>query len=317
MTTLPRSLWALLALLTLAWGLNWPMMKMTLAEMPVWTFRALCCIGGSLGLFAIALASRLPILMSREQVPRVLVTSLFNIALWNVLIGYGLTMLPSGRSAILAYTMPLWTVLLSAYILDEPLTARRIVGLVLGMAGLALLLGAELAALHAAPIGALLVLGAALSWAIGTVLIKRYPTDLPTTSFVAWQLALGGLPVVIGALVMDWGDWRPLSLKPTIGLLYNIFVAFIFCHWAWFKIAISAPAGVASLSTLFIPVVGVFSGMLLLGEQPDWHEYAAMLLIILALATVLVPPRSRHAGEIRSVDADGGEEKQAKKKRKT
>ena len=293
MTTLPRSLWALLALLTLAWGLNWPMMKLTLAEMPVWSFRALCIVGGSIGLFTIARASGLTIRIPTGQFGRVAVTALFNLTFWNLLIGYGLTMLPSGRSAILAYTMPLWTVLLSAFVLNERLTARRIAGVALGMAGLALLLGAEITTLRGAPAGALLVLGASLSWSIGTILIKRYPTNLPTTSFVAWQLALGGLPIVIGALILDWGEWRPISAGPTVGLLYNIFVAFIFCHWAWFKIAITAPAGVASLSTMLIPVVGVFSGMLVLGEQPDWHEYAAMVLIILALATVLVPPRSR------------------------
>lgn len=293
MTTLPRSLWALLALLTLAWGLNWPMMKLTLSEMPVWSFRGLCIVGGCIGLFAIALASGLTIRIPRGQFGRVAVTALFNLTFWNLLIGYGLTMLPSGRAAVLAYTMPLWTVLLSAYLLNERLTVRRIFGVALGMGGLALLLGADLTTLAGAPTGALLILGASVSWAIGTVLMKRYPTNLPTTSFVAWQLALGGLPIVIGALILDWGQWRPISFGATVGLLYNVFVAFIFCHWAWFKIAISAPAGVASLSTMLIPVVGVFSGMLVLGEQPDWHEYAAMVLIMLALATVLVPPSSR------------------------
>ncbi|HWQ39577.1 MAG TPA: DMT family transporter [Burkholderiales bacterium] len=291
MTTLPRSLWALLALLTLAWGLNWPMMKLALAELPVWTFRGACVAAGSIGLFAIARTGGLPLRIARHQRWRVAVTAFFNITLWNVLIGYGLTLLPSGRAAILAYTMPLWTVLLSICALNEPLTTRRIAGLALGLAGLALLLGTELAVLRAAPVGALLVLGAAVSWAIGTVLMKRYPTDLPTTAFVAWQLAIGGLPIVLGALVLDWGAWRPISVGPTIGLLYNMFVAFIFCHWAWFKIATSAPAGVASLSTMMIPVVGVFSGMLVLGEQPKWPEFAALGLVLLALATVLVPQR--------------------------
>jgi drug/metabolite transporter (DMT)-like permease len=293
MTTLPRSLWALLALLTLAWGLNWPMMKLTLAEMPVWSFRALCIVGGSIGLFTIARSSGLTIRIPTGQFRRVAVTALFNLTFWNLLIGYGLTMLPSGRSAILAYTMPLWTVLLSAFMLNERLTARRIAGVALGMAGLALLLGAEITTLRGAPAGALLVLGASLSWSIGTILIKRYPTNLPTTSFVAWQLALGGLPIVICALILDSGEWRPTRAGPTVGPLYRIFVAFSLCHWPWFKIATTAPAGVASLSTMLIPVVGVFSGMLVLGEQPHWHEYAAMVLIILALATVLVPPRIR------------------------
>jgi drug/metabolite transporter (DMT)-like permease len=303
MTTLPRSLWALLALLTLAWGLNWPMMKLALTDIPVWTFRGVSVLVGAAGLFAIARATGLPIRIPHGQGGRVAITAFFNITLWNVLIGYGLTLLPSGRSAILAYTMPLWTVLLSAMMLNEALTRRRVAGVALGMAGLALLLAGELGSLRTAPTGALLVLGASVSWAIGTVLMKRYPTRLPTTSFVAWQLALGGLPLLVGAAVIDWGTWQPIGVKPAIALIYNMLIAFIFCHWAWFRIAISAPAGVASLSTMMIPVVGVFSGMLVLGERPEWQDYAAMLLIILALATVLVPPRSLAGQKIETKQA--------------
>jgi drug/metabolite transporter (DMT)-like permease len=291
--TLPRSLWALLALLTLFWGLNWPMMKLALSGLPVWTFRAACISAGAIGLFAIARAGGLTIRVPQGQWPRLLVTAFFNISLWNVLVAYGLSQLPAGRSAILAYTMPVWVVLLSTFVLKERLTARRLLGLALGMGAIALLLGHELANLRAAPVGALLVLAAALSWSIGTVLMKRFPVALPTTAFVAWQLAIGGLPVLAGALILDWGSLQPISWKPAAGLLYNMFVAFIFCHWAWFKIATGAPAGVAALSTMMIPVVGVFSGMLVLGEQPGWPEFCALGLVILALATVLVPPRGR------------------------
>ena len=291
MQTLPRSMWAILALLTLCWGLNWPMMKLALADLPVWTFRAACLVSGTIGLFTIARASGLTVRVPEGQWPRLMLTAFFNIAVWNVLIGYGLTLLPAGRSAILAYTMPLWVVVLSIFVLNEKLTARRIAGVTLGMGGMLLLIGSEFAVMRAAPVGALLVVGAAFSWAIGTVLMKRYPTQLPTTSFVAWQLALGGIPVIAGALILDWGTWKPIGTPATVGLLYNMFVAFIFCHWAWFKIATNAPAGVAALSTMMIPVVGVFTGMLVLGEQPRWPEYAALILVTLALATVLVSPR--------------------------
>lgn len=285
-------MWALLALLTLFWGLNWPMMKLALSELPVWSFRAACVATGAIGLFAIARAGGLAVRVPEGQWPRLMLTAFFNISVWNVLIAYGLSQLPSGRTAILAYTMPVWVVLLSTFVLKERLTTRRLLGLALGMSGMLLLIGSELATLQSAPVGALLVVGAALSWSVGTVLMKRFPTQLPTTSFVAWQLAVGGLPVIVGALILDWGTLQPISWKPAIGLLYNMFIAFIFCHWAWFKLATTAPAGVAALSTMMIPVVGVFSGMLVLGEQPGWPEFSALLLVILALATVLVPSRN-------------------------
>jgi drug/metabolite transporter (DMT)-like permease len=121
--------------------------------------------------------------------------------------------------------------------------------------------------------------------------MKRYPTSLETTALTAWQLLIGGLPLMIGALVIDWGAWRPIGTAAAIGLVYNMFFVFIYCYWAWFKIAATAPPSVSSLSTLMIPVVGVFSGMWLLGESPRWQEYAALILVIAALATVVIPPR--------------------------
>lgn len=291
MTTLPRSMWVLTVLLTLGWGLNWPLMKLALADIPVWTFRGLCVASGAIGLFVIARAGSLVIRVPAGQWSRVAVTAVANVTMWNVLIGYGLLLLPSGRTAILAYTMPLWTVLLSRFVLHEKLTRRRVLGVSLGMAGMALLLADEFAAMEAAPIGAALALGAAFSWAVGTVLMRRYPTDLPTTSFTAWQLLIGGVPIMIGALILEWGEWRPIGAGAAIGLAYNMLFVFIFCYWAWYKIATTVPATMAALSTLMIPIVGLFSGMLILGERPQWQEYAALVLVIAALATVLVPPK--------------------------
>ena len=302
--TLPRSLWILLIALTLCWGFNWPMMKLALAELPVWSFRAASIVAGAAGLFAVARLQRLPIRPSRGQLKRLACASLFNVTAWNVLIGYGVSMLPSGRSAILAYTMPLWTVILSALFLGEHFTVRKAAGIVLGMSGLGLLLGSELIHVGSAPAGALLILAAALSWATGTIVIRRWPTDLPTTSFVAWQLTLGGIPVLLGAAILDWGQWHPVSPGATAALLYNMLIAFVFCHWAWFKLATTAPASIAAMSTMMIPVVGVFSGMAVLGEQPRWQEYAALLLVTLALATVLIPGRGA-APDAKSVTGPG------------
>ena len=284
-------MWALVVILTLGWGLNWPMMKMALAEIPVWSFRGVCTASGAIGLFLIAWIGRQKIRVPVGQWPMLVLVSVFNVTAWNVFIGYGLTMLPSGRTAIIAYTMPLWTILLSRWVLHERLTPRRILGVALGMAGMVLLIGSELASLRAAPLGAVLVLGGALSWALGTVFMRKHPVGVSTTALTAWQLLIGGLPIVIGALILDWGRWQPIGVPATLGLVYNMFFVFIFCYWAWFRIATTAPPTVAALSTLMIPVVGVFSGIWLLGESPHWQEYAAMVLVIASLATVLIPSR--------------------------
>jgi drug/metabolite transporter (DMT)-like permease len=294
--TLPRSTWALLAVLSLGWGCNWPLMKLALAEIPVWTFRSLCVIAGAGGIFAIARLAGHALLPPRAHWPRLIGTALLNTTAWNILIAYGLTLLPAGRSAILAYTMPLWVALLSAPVLGERLTQRRLLGVLLGMGGMVLLLNDEWASLRAAPVGAVLVIGAALSWALGTVLMKRYPTALPTTSFTGWQLLLGGMPIVIGAVLRESGQLAPLSWQAAGALIYNLTIASIVCYWAWFKIVSRASAIASSLGTLFIPVVGVFSSVLLLGEHPDWPEYLALILVLAAVATVIVPA---NAGSVR------------------
>jgi len=287
-------MWVLVAL-TLGWGFNWPMIKLALTEMPVLSFRSVCLLGGAAGLFATAAYARLSLRVPRGEWGRLLLISLFNITGWSLCTVYGIGYMSSGRAAILSYTMPLWGILLSAWLLKERLTARRILGVGLGMGAMLLLLSNELQAVQAAPKGTLLMLGGALSWAIGTVMMKRYPVGMPVVSLTAWQLLLGGIPIYAGALAFDLHDLQPLSLWPAVALAYNVLVAFVFCHWAWVKIATTVPVGVSSLSTLMIPVVGVFSGMLVLAERPHWQDFAALGLVLLALATVMLPPGSLRA----------------------
>lgn len=288
----PASILWVLAALTVGWGFNWPMIKLALTEMPVLSFRSVCLLGGAAGLFATAAYARLSLQVPRGQWGRLLLIALFNITGWSLCTVYGIGYMSSGRAAILSYTMPLWGILLSAWLLKERLTARRVLGVGLGMGAMLLLLSNELQAVQAAPKGTLLMLAGALSWAIGTVLMKRYPVGLPVVSLTAWQLLLGGIPIFAGALAFDLDSLRPLSLWPAVALAYNVLVAFVFCHWAWVKIATTVPVGVSSLSTLMIPVVGVFSGMLVLAERPHWQDYAALGLVLLALATVMLPPGS-------------------------
>ena len=291
--TFPPHLVSLLIGLTLGWGFNWPMMKIVLAEMEPMHFRGLCLLFGAIGLFSIARLNGLPLVVPKGQWRRLIVIALVNMAGWNIFAIYGIRLMASGRAAILGYTMPVWGVLLSTWLLNEPFTKRRALGTALGCAGLTLLLGEEVQAVGHSPLGALLMVGAAASWALGTVMIKRWPVSLPTSSFTGWQMLLAVIPVVSLALVHERGTFNPFALSawPMFGVLYNLLVAFLFCYWAWMKIALVAPVGVSSLSVMMIPVVGVFSGMLVLGETPHWQDYAALILVVGALATVLPPPR--------------------------
>jgi drug/metabolite transporter (DMT)-like permease len=291
--TFPPHLIGLLVVLTLAWGFNWPMIKLSLAGMAPMHFRTWCLGAGAAILFTMAAARGLPWRVPRAEWRRLAILSFVNITIWNVLSVYGVALMASGRASILGYTMPMWSVLLATWVLGEPFTRRRAAGVALGMAGMLLLLGAEFQAVERAPAGALLMIGAAIGWAIAIVLIRKWPTSLPTTTFAAWQMMIGGLPIFAAALFAETGSFNLFGLAPgpLIGVLYNMFVAFGFCYWAFTKIAQTAPAGVSGLSSLMVPVVGVFSGALVLGETPRWSDYAALVLVVGSLATVLIPAR--------------------------
>jgi drug/metabolite transporter (DMT)-like permease len=289
---LPARLWWVLAGLALVWGCNWTAMKVAISEIAPFTFRTMCLGAGSGILFAVLRATGQPLAIPRRDWPRLALIALFNITFWNLLVVFGLAHIPSGRAAILAYTMPAWSIPLSVLVLGERMTRRRILGLVLGMAAMALLVGDEFTRLQGAPAGALLVLGASVTWAIGTVLQKKFPVSAPPAAYTAWLMLIGGVPIYIGAFLLE--DVRRLgdiSLLPALGLAYNVFLAFAWAHWAWIKLATSVSVTVFSLSMLVVPVVGVFSGMFLLGESPGWQEFCALALVIGSLLTVIVPPR--------------------------
>jgi len=289
---LPARLWWLLAALTLAWGFNWTAMKLALAEVPPWTFRSLCLGLGAAVLFAVLRLGGQPIGLPRGQALRLTLLAVLNISGWNMLVAFGLAMIPSGRASILGYTMPVLAIPLSVWLLGERLTLAKSLGLVLGLAGLALLIGEGYAAIGAAPLGTLLVLGAAASWALGAVLQKKYPIAIPSGPYTAWIMLLGGVPIFIGAALFE--DVRVLGrlgAGAIFGTAYNVLIAFAFAHWAWIKLATSVSVTVFSLSILVIPVVAVLSGIVFLGERPSAMEFTALGLVLASLATVLTPAR--------------------------
>lgn len=290
-TPLSAGALALLAILTLFWGMNWPVMKIGLAEMPLFTYRALCLGGAALCMFAIGLARGKNMRVPRGYRIKMAVIALFNITAWNVLMLFGLMLLPAGRTSILAFTMPLWLVVLSALALGERLNGWRLAGLGVGLIGLAVLIGGEWSTLAKAPLGTAFVLSAAACWAVGTVLIKKFRLPMEDVPFVAWQMLLGGLPVAAAALILDRGQWGPWSAPAWGSVIYNIAIAFVLCYWIWNRLVTTLPAQISGLSTLMIPVVGVFSSMLMLGERPGWPEFSALALISLALTLVLRPSR--------------------------
>ncbi len=295
-TALPPLGFLLLAGLTLFWGANWPAMKIAFTELPVWWFRAGCLWFGGLGLIVIARLSGLSLRIPAVERGPLLVCALFNVVGWHLSSGYGISLMPAGRAAIIAFTMPVWASLLGGVLLDEAITKAKLIGLALGMGGLAVLIGPDLMVLETAPLGALFMLMAAISWATGTVLLKRFHWSVPTTVLVGWQLIAGALPVSLGAVLLEAPpELSGLSNQTLIAVAYIFLFPMVFCQWAFFRTVRLFPATIAAIGTLAIPVVGVYSSAVILGESVGWREFIALLLICSALASVLLPAGRRSA----------------------
>jgi drug/metabolite transporter (DMT)-like permease len=259
-------------------------MKIVLGEIRPWTFRAICLAAGGAALLALARAGGADLRVPAGDLTPLIITSLINITGWHILSAYGLTLLHAGRAVIIAYTMPLWAILLSRLLLKEHITSARLWALGIGSTGLALLLGPDMRAVGAAPLGALMMLGAAVCWGAGTVLVKFFKWHMPGTLVMGWQLLIGGIPIVLGAILIDpVTAIAAVSWKAIAALMFVVALPTIFCHWAFFMVVQIFPANVAALSTLGIPVIGVFSSALILGEPVTATELVALFLVVLSL----------------------------------
>jgi drug/metabolite transporter (DMT)-like permease len=273
-------------------------MKLAVGEFGPWTFRSVCIYAGAAGLFAIAALRGAPMALPRDRFAPLVVVAMLNIAVWQVASAFALTLLPAGRGALVAFTMPLWAAVLGAVFLGERFTVRKSAALALGLVGLGLLAMPAGDALAASPAGLALMLLAAVAWGGGTVALKRMRFGLPVVSLTAWQLAVAGVPVVAGMIAFEMfgppGAILPagdVSFAGVAGAVYAATIPMVFCHWAWFRALDILPASVASIGTLAVPVVGVLSSAWLLGEALGWAELSALGCIVAALALALFAPK--------------------------
>lgn len=298
--TLSREGFWLLLTLAIFWGVNWPAMKFAVLELPPWVFRVACVYIGAAGLFAIAWRLRLDCRVPPGRLRQLAIAGFLNVTIWHVSTAYGLQHVEAGRAALIAFTMPMWVSLFGALFLGEAFDRRRAAALAFGGAGLLLLAWPAFAGLIDRPIGLALMLAAATGWASGTVYTKRANFRMPVVASTAWQLTLGGVPLIAGLIWFDLSGhlWpaQGLTLQGWLGFGYAATVPMIYCHWAWFRALDIMPAPIAALGLLAVPVVGVASSAWLTGERFAALDYAAMAAIMVALFLALRPPKSISAG---------------------
>ncbi len=282
---------------SLGWGFNWMMMKITVAEVPVWQFRAVTGVLGAIALLAIARLMGQSLRVPRHQWLAVAAGGLFNITSWFILIAYAVKLMASGHAAILSFTMPLWAMLFGVTLFGERLTVRRVAALGLGLVGVVVLMSHDFRAFGASPLGALVGIVAAINWAIGVQIQKRVKWEVETLALAGWQIAVGIAPVVVVALILEDFVYHQASWPVIAAGFYLVFVAFVFCYYGWFTVVRIFPTSVASIGTLLVPVIGVAAGAVFLSEPFGWREIVALISIVGGVALVLLVPEKEPAAE--------------------
>ncbi len=291
-----RQLAALVAL-TLMWGINWPMMKFSLRELSPLYFRALTMTAGSIFLYSWYSARGLRMLPQGAEWRSVVTLGLPNILGWHTISILGVKELASGRAAILGFTMPIWTVLLGALFLGQRVTRRTVIAVFAVGVAIALLTSSEFTALTGRPLGIVWMEIAAISWAIGTLMMRRAHLTLPVETLTIWMMILSSICLWIIAFISEpWPSWQ-FSGPMWASLAYGALVNYGFAQTLWAGLARHLPPATSAMSVMAIPLVGTLSATVIVGEWPHWQDYLAIVFVMAAIAAVLLPPRHPKATE--------------------
>lgn len=288
--TVPPQALVMLVVLTLVWGTNWPLFPLALQEISVWTFRSITAPTSGLILLAVARLRGLPMRIPREHWPTIAAASFFYLVVWNICSTYSALMIPSGQSAVLGYTMPLWSAVLSWAVLGQRLNGRLLLALALGTLSVVLLMVPSLGAYAQAPLGLGLGLVAGLGWAVGTLILKRRVIPVPVIVLTGWQMLIVSLPVMAIALVTGDRQWFMPNTQSIVLITYITLIPLCVGNVCWFSIVTLLPANIAGLSVIMVPMVAMVSGAWLLGEPLGPLQLGAMACCAASLALTLVQP---------------------------
>ena len=280
-----------LVILTLVWGVNWPVMKLGVQDFPPLTFRALAIVLGLPVLAMVLLVLKVPFRIAREHWRELFWLAMFNMILWHGLIIFAVKTLSSGRAAILGYTMPIFSAVFGALFFGNALRSRAWAGVAAAAVGVVLLLWHELTDLSGKPVGVAVALLAAATWAVGTHRMRRTTIPVPTLTLVFWMTALTTVSMVLASVLFERDQWKWPSPANLGAMFFNAVLVYGFAQAAWFYLARALPPVASTLSVMFIPVVGVLSGAWWRGERLHWQDWAAVVLMMVAIASVLLPDK--------------------------
>jgi drug/metabolite transporter (DMT)-like permease len=296
----------MLVLLCLIWGITWPLMKVALVEIPPFSMRASSAACGALTLYLVCLVKRRSFRIPNAKAwAHVVIAALLNIVGFSLFSAFAQLATATSRVTILAYTMPIWSVLLAWLCLGERPTGTQAVALGLCGAGLAILIYPLTAT--GIPIGILLAIATGASWAAGTVYLKWARINADPMGVASWQLTIAF--VVLAGCMLAFEGRLGLGALGAVHAKALFATAFVgvagngIAYGLWFEIVRRLPAAAASLGVLSVPVIGIIASVVILGEVPTSADVVGFALIFAASACVLL---ARHAPSLPSPACGGG-----------
>jgi drug/metabolite transporter (DMT)-like permease len=281
---------AMLGLVVLVWGTNWPITKMIVHEVaPLWSTAMRCAIAAAVLALLLWLRGEF-IIPRRGDVPVILSTSLLHMTAYSALTAAGLQFLPAGRAIVLGYTTPLWVTLGARVFLSEAITSWRAIGVSFGLAGLAVIFGPATLSWsnQDALIGSGLIVLAACFWAGNIVYLKVHRWISTPFQLVFWQTLLASVILSTLAVLRDGFPEVNWNTHLLAMLVFSGVVCTALAHWAMTVVNRSLPAITTSIGLLGTPVLGIISGAAMLGEPYEPSTTIALALIVIGIVIGIV-----------------------------
>jgi drug/metabolite transporter (DMT)-like permease len=279
----------MLGVLCFIWGITWPMMKVALNEIPPLTMRAMAAALGAATLYLLCLVMRRSFrIPSATAWLHVVIASLLNIVAFSLFSAFAQLAAATSRVAILAYTMPIWSVLLAWLFLGERPNRVQAISLGLCAAGLAILIYPLTA--NGVPLGIVYALAVGVCWAGGTVYLKWAHIDADSMAMGSWQMTIAF--VILTACMLVFEGFHPrfgsALADAYLATAWTGIVGNGVAYALWFTVVRRLPAVTASLGVLAVPVIGIVGSFLILGEVPTVPDMVGFALIFVASACVLL-----------------------------
>jgi drug/metabolite transporter (DMT)-like permease len=287
-------IYALLGLVVLILGLNWPVMATGVKSVaPIW-MGALRIGTATVLMVSVALARGTLAPPPRRDLPIVVSMALFRLAAVTVLVFSALELVPAGRSSVVVWTSSLWTVPIAAIFLGERMTPARWVGLSLGIAGVLALFepwGFDWSDPGVA-VGHILLILAAITNAATAVHIRAHRWSIAPLDSMPWQLMAATLILVGLGFAVEGPpviDWTPQLVWV---VLYQGLLATGIAFWVQIVILRNLSAVSTNLSLMAVPVVGVVSSAIVLNEDVTTSLVLGLILVITGVAVNLLSDRA-------------------------